>query len=240
MRFADDSARLLRRMTGAIAVVLVTGALCGAADEPAHDVASHAVRPGSADEQAHQASDESGHDHSGHGDDEHGEAGHGDAAHAEDHAAADHGESQYDDVPLIFEPALAVWSLALFLVFLFVARKVAWVPLIAGLDAREARVNRALHDAEAARVEAEKLLAEHAARMEQVQEEVKGILAAARKDAEAEKARIIAEADAQAAAMRDQAIADIREAHRRALEDLEAQIERQAELATQHVLGAAR
>ncbi|MGD9854038.1 MAG: ATP synthase F0 subunit B [Planctomycetaceae bacterium] len=135
---------------------------------------------------------------------------------------------------------LFFWSLGLFLLFLFVSRKVAWAPLIAGLDAREARVNRALHDAEAARVEAEKLLADHAARMDRVQEEVKGIVAAARKEAEAEKARIIAEADAAAAGMRDRAIAEIRQAHRLALDDLQSQIDRQADLATEHVLGVGR
>lgn len=132
---------------------------------------------------------------------------------------------------------LFVFSLLFFWLYLLAARKLAWRPLLTGLGAREERVNRALYDAEAARIEAERLLAEHDSRMEQVYEEVKGIVAAARSEAEAEKARIISEADAEAAALRDRAIADIEAARQQALQDLEAQIEQQANVATEHVLG---
>ncbi len=162
-------------------------------------------------------------------------ADHGGSGSAVEHGG--HGDVDYNEVPLIFDLKLFVWSLGLFLLFVFVARKVAWGPMIQGLDAREARVNRALHDAEAARVEAEKLLADHDARMERVQGEVKEIVAAARKEAEAEKARIIAEADTETAAFRDQAIAEIEAAHRQAAEDLNSQIGQQVAMATEHVLG---
>jgi F-type H+-transporting ATPase subunit b len=158
-------------------------------------------------------------------------------------AAADAHHPDTSMPPIVPNKAMGelfVFSLLFFWLFLYVAKRLAWRPLISGLDAREARVNRALHDAEAARVEAERLLAAHDARMAEVHEEVRGIVAAARKEAEAEKARIIAKADGDAAALRDRAIAEIEAARARALDDLHAQIDRQAAVATEHVLGQAR
>ncbi len=205
----------------AVAAMSLFGGACASAEE------GHAPQA-AASEAVHAGEASAGDAHAAAGENHHGEAGHG---------GGGHGDVDYNAVPLIFEPKLFVWSLGLFLLFVFVARKVAWSPLIQGLDAREARVNRALHDAEAARVEAEKLLADHDARMDQVQDEVREIVAAARREAEAEKARIIAEADAEAAALRDQAIADIEAAHRQAAEDLNSRIGEQVAMATEHVLG---
>lgn len=154
-------------------------------------------------------------------------------------STAEHGGSggvNYDEPPLGFEGPLFCFSLLLFVAFLFVARRYVWTPLIGSLDAREARVNQALHDAEAARVEAEALLAQHQARIDQVQDEVKGIVAAARGEAEADKAKIIAQADQEASALRDQAIADIKQAHQQALDELASHIDAQVAVATDHVL----
>ncbi len=214
----------------AIAAVSLFASACAFAEE-GHETPVSAAGESHANDSpggdAHAAASED------HATTEHGEAEHDGAGHGEE----GHGGVDYNAVPLIFEPKLFVWSLGLFLAFLFVARKVAWGPMIQGLDAREARVNQALHDAEAARVEAAKLLADHDARMDQVQDEVKEIVAAARVEAEAEKARIIAEADTEATALRDKAIADIEAAHRQAADELDSQIGQQVAMATEHVLG---
>ena len=168
--------------------------------------------------------------------------GHGDEegeVHAGDESGHDvgHGDVDYNKPPLDVEIPLLVWSLVVFGVYLVVAKKVAWVPLISGLDSREARVNRALAEAEAARAEAEKLLAEHQAQLDEVTEQVKEIIAEARGEAEREKTRIIAEAETETTAMRDQAIADIHSAHEQALDGLDDRIDAQVQTATEHVLG---
>jgi F-type H+-transporting ATPase subunit b len=151
------------------------------------------------------------------------------------HAEGEHVD--YNRPPLTPHIPLLVWSLVVFGLFLLAARKLAWAPLIRGLDSREARVNRALAAAEQARIDAAKLLADHKAHLDRVTEEVKEIIAKARTDAEHEKLRIIAEAEAEATAMRDQAIADIHAAREQALSGLDERIDAQVELASRHVLG---
>lgn len=166
----------------------------------------------------------------------HGEGGHGEGDHGDDHGAG-HGDVDYNRPPLNPEMPLLIWSLVVFVGFLLLAKKMAWAPLIDGLNAREARVNQALADAEAARIEAQKLLADHQKHLDSVTEEVKEIVAKARTEAEQEKARIIAEAEAETTAMRDEAIADIHAAHEQALSEMDNQIDDQVAMATRHVLG---
>jgi len=179
-------------------------------------------------------------------DHDHGDHAHGGVDGEADHPAGEephetHGDDghavDYNKPPLEVDPRLLVWSLVVFLGFVFLAKRMAWVPLIEGLDARESRVNRALADAEAARVQALALLDEHKARMDQVTEEVKEIIAKSRTEAEAEKTRVIAEAEQEATEMRDQAIADIQSAREEALSGVDGQIDSQVEMARKHVLG---
>lgn len=196
--------------------------------------------------------------------DDHPAADHGDAAHADDHnhaadgadhadgdtahPAGEHGEHAAGDElhvdtsqpPIqpnrsMFE--LFVFSLAFFLLYVFLAKKLAWLPMIAGLDARESRVNRALADAEAARIGATRLLEDHQKQLDKVTEEVKEIISKARTEAEQEKARIIAQAETETTAMRDQAVADIHAAREQSLAGLDERIDSQIATATEHVLG---
>ncbi|MFV0443578.1 MAG: ATP synthase F0 subunit B [Planctomycetaceae bacterium] len=191
-----------------------------------------------------------------------GEAGHahGESAQAgqtaADHASADHaehgahGEESHGDghpdtskAPL---PGVApgleilfVFSLVLFGGFVFVARALLWKPLIAALDEREGRINRARAEAEEARAQAEQLVAEHSSRMAVVHEQVQGIVSQARKEAEQEKARIIAEAESQAKSLRDQAVAEIQAARDSALGELGHSLDGQVARAVERVVGSA-
>ena len=135
--------------------------------------------------------------------------------------SARHAEETHDtSVPLHGKPDLALWSFITFLVFLAVLRKFAWTPLINGLDQREAKMKQALADAETARVKAEAMLAEHAKKLDRVQEEVKAILAEARRDAEHVKQDIGAAANREAEATRKRAVEDIEHARDLAMKDL--------------------
>ena len=82
-----------------------------------------------------------------------------------------------EGVPMSFKTDLAIWSLVVFLLFVFVLKKFAWGPLSAGLDAREQRIREDIASAESARERAEAMLADHEAKLAGVQEEVKEILA---------------------------------------------------------------
>ena len=156
-----------------------------------------------------------------------------------DHAA--HGGVDYNQPPLPGKApglgTLFIFSLLLFVGFLFVARAVIWRPLIQALDERETRINLAHSEAERANAEAARLLALHQAQMNKLEEQVKGIVAKARQQADVEKAEIIAAAEADAKALRDRALDDIRKAREEATTGLAATVERQVGLAAEHILG---
>lgn len=154
------------------------------------------------------------------------------------HAAAEgEPEAHPQGAPLEFQADLALWSLVVFLVFVGVLWKFAWGPLAEGLDRRETRIRRDLEDAEAARLKAEKLLAEHAEKLEKVQDEVNEIIAEARRDAERTRDDILSAARAEAEATRKRAIEDINRARDQAIKDLFDRVIDQVTLATEKVLG---
>jgi F-type H+-transporting ATPase subunit b len=165
---------------------------------------------------------------------------------AEEHAEAEPGHASGDaahgDPPGPMTATeqdvdLAVWSLVTFIVFLFVLKKYAWGPLIEGLDKREASVIDNIAGAEAARLKAEKMLAEHAAKLDKVQDEVREILAEARRDAEYTKSDIVATAQKEAEATRQRAVQDIERARDQALDSLFDHMARCVNEATEQVIG---
>ena len=119
-----------------------------------------------------------------------------------------------------FTADLALWTAVTFVVFLFVLTKIAWVPLNTALDQREAKIRQDLADAETSRHRAEALLKEHEVKLGKVQDEVKEILAVARRDAGRTKQEIIATAQREAEATRNRAVTDIRQAKDAALGEL--------------------
>jgi F-type H+-transporting ATPase subunit b len=136
-------------------------------------------------------------------------------------AAADNGEAHgKPESPIGWQGDLALWSLVVFLVFLFVLTKFAWGPLNKALEQREARIRQDLADAESHRIKAEALLREHELKLSKVQDEVKEILAEARRDAEHTKQDIMAVAQREAEASRQRALVDIRQAKDTALAEL--------------------
>jgi F-type H+-transporting ATPase subunit b len=148
-----------------------------------------------------------------------------------------HGEPHETGVPLSFKADLAFWSGVTFVIFLFVLARFAWKPLITALDLREGKVRGDISAAEAARLKAEQLLAEHSKRMAQVQEEVRGLLAEARKDGESLKQEILGAAQKEAQSAKERAVHEISRARDSALKDLFDVMATEVAHATQHVLG---
>lgn len=135
------------------------------------------------------------------------------------------------------EVDLAAWTLVTFVIFVLVLGKFAWGPLVEGLDRRETNLLQHLADAESARAQAERMLASHSEKLDKVQEEIRELLAEARRDAEHTKSDIVATAQKEAEASRQRAVQEIERARDQALDELFAHMGRCVSQATEEVIG---
>jgi F-type H+-transporting ATPase subunit b len=87
--------------------------------------------------------------------------------------------------PLLrFEPGLIIWTWIVFLVLLVVLRRIAWKPLLAALETREKKIHDALEQAEHARHETERVVAENERRISEAIQRSEEIIQQARAEAE--------------------------------------------------------
>jgi F-type H+-transporting ATPase subunit b len=135
-----------------------------------------------------------------------------------------------------FKSDLAIFTLVVFLLLLGILGKFAWGPIVAGLEKREAGIRQNIDDAEAARLKAEQMLAAHAEKLDQVQDEIREIIAEARRDAEHTKQDIVNTAQREAEVSRQRAIVEIERAKDAALKELFDTAAAQVADATEHVL----
>ncbi len=166
------------------------------------------------------------------------ESGHSAEAHGGHHGHI--GDPEVE--PKVFEPKnwrydLSVYSFVVFLLLMIVLTKFAWGPITQALDEREESIRKNIEDAEAARVRAEEILAEHARKLESVQDEVREIIAEARRDAEHTKSEIVAAAQNEAEATKKRAFEEIDRAKDHALSEIFGTMSAQVTEATEHVLG---
>jgi F-type H+-transporting ATPase subunit b len=180
-----------------------------------------------------------------HGDDESVD-GHAGAVHDENHdtthdAEADHsGAHQVETgVPIGFDRDLALWSLVVFLVFLFVLKKLAWGPMIAGLDKRESGIRAVIADSEENHRKSQALLAEYEAKLRDAEQTVAEMVAEAKRDAERTSQDVVAKTQSEVEAMRQRATDEICRAKDAALADVFESVNSRIALATEHVLGRA-
>jgi F-type H+-transporting ATPase subunit b len=122
------------------------------------------------------------------------EAEHG-GHHVEIGHAAPAGVSQTAfESPAWFSRDLAVWSFVVFLALLALLTKFAWKPIMEGLEKREEGIARQIAETKAANEEAKRMLASYERRLAEAADEVRGMLEEARRDSEATRQTIIAEA----------------------------------------------
>lgn len=158
------------------------------------------------------------------------------AAHADSHGSAAHGDGHDTSVPLTPAPDLVVWTIVTFCTFLFVLKKMAWKPLIDGLDKREGHYAKLLADAQADRDRATAMLADYEQKLKAAQSEVQAIIAEARRDAETTRTDIIAAAQAEADRARVRAVEDITRARDQAVNELFSHMQSAVLVATERVL----
>jgi len=89
---------------------------------------------------------------------------------------------------------LALWSLAVFVLLLGLLGQFAWKPIMAGLDKREEGIESRIAETKKASEDAKQMLATYERRLAEASDEVRGMLEEARRDADATKAAIVAEA----------------------------------------------
>ena len=129
-------------------------------------------------------------------DDGHHAAGHGEHGHLPEigHNLPAGTTQKAFESPAWFQTDLAVWSFAVFLGLLGLLTKFAWKPIMEGLDKREQGIADTIAATQAANAEAKKMLASYERRLAEASDEVRGMLEEARRDAEATRQSIVAEA----------------------------------------------
>ena len=115
---------------------------------------------------------------------------------------------------------LIIWTIITFLVVLLVLKKFAWPQLLASLDEREKRISDALAAAEQARQETEEVLREHRQKITAAEEEARKIVAEARAAGANVRQTIVSQAREEAERMLDQARTSIESEKRAAIAEL--------------------
>ncbi|MCY4602333.1 MAG: F0F1 ATP synthase subunit B [Acidobacteria bacterium] len=118
------------------------------------------------------------------------------------------------------DPGLFFWTIAVFLVLLFLLKRFAWGPLLAALDERQAGIRKSLDDADQARKE-----------LEQVREEAEAIIGKARAEADG----IISDARADGGQLRDDLRQQAQQQAQAIVENAERQIQQERDRALQQI-----
>ena len=132
---------------------------------------------------------------------------------------------------------LPLWSLVTFVLMMLVLGKFVWPSLNSGLIERERKIRQDIADAEANRHKTEAMVKEHEARLAKVQDEVREILAEARRDAEHARLEIATTAQKEAEATKQRAISEIVRSKDIALAELFDFVSTNVLKATEQVIG---
>ncbi len=121
---------------------------------------------------------------------------------------------------LSFDPGLAIWAIITFVVLLIVLGKAVWPKILSALDERETKIRTSLEEAEKAKVEAERVMAEY-----------KEMIAKARQ----ESAEIMKQGAEQAEKVREELIAKAKEDASKFIENAKKELELEQEKAIQEM-----
>ncbi len=122
------------------------------------------------------------------------------------------------------DPGLLLWTIITFVVLLLILWKTAWTPIVEALDSRAERVRGDIENAEKAREDAERLLAEHREMMAKANQEASEVISKGREEAERMKDDIVKRAQEEARQMTERARNEIDAARDRALDELKNEV----------------
>jgi F-type H+-transporting ATPase subunit b len=122
------------------------------------------------------------------------------------------------------DPGLMLWTIITFIVLVLIMWKAAWRPIVDALDARAEKIRFDIDNAERTRQEAEKLLSQHKAMMDNARNEASQIIAKGREEAEKMKAEIVEKATTESRTIAERAKKEIDLAKDKALLDIKTEV----------------
>jgi F-type H+-transporting ATPase subunit b len=138
----------------------------------------------------------------------------------EQKAAAGHKEDAAKDNVFAGVLDVAIWTIVVFLILLFVLRRWAWRPMLEGLAKREQAIASAIEDAKAARQEAARLREEVQAERQKANDSIRQMFDKARQDATRLSEEFRAQAMADVQAERERLRREVEVARDQALHDI--------------------
>jgi F-type H+-transporting ATPase subunit b len=132
-------------------------------------------------------------------------------------------EPGHDKGPPIFLPIridLAIWTVVVFLLLLFVLSKYAWNPMLDALQKREENIHAAINEAKQAREEARQIQGQLASERAKIAEETRAAMDVARRDAQQLRDTMMAQAKADIQADRDRLHRELESAKDSALKEI--------------------
>jgi len=136
------------------------------------------------------------------------------------HEAAGHATGAGGLNPLDFKSDLAIYTVVVFVVLLAILWKLAWEPIVRGLDQRAQRIRNEIASAEKAHAQAQQLLAEYQAKLAAAEGEVRELLERGRAQAEQLSRELLERTRNETQAEKQRALREIEVARTGALKEL--------------------
>lgn len=134
--------------------------------------------------------------------------------------AAGHTASAGGLNPLDFKADLALYTVVVFVVLMVILWKLAWGPIVRGLDQRAQRIRNEIASAEKAHAQAQQLLAEYQARLAAAESEVRELLERGRAQAEQLSRELLERTRSETQAEKQRALREIDLARTGAIKEL--------------------
>ncbi len=134
--------------------------------------------------------------------------------HVEAHGSNNEFDPVKPDMPMFF------WTWGIFICLLLILYKIAWKPILLGLNERENKIRTSIEDAEKATTELKEVQAKSKELLKQADQEAKAIVSKARETAQILGKEIEDKARQEAQLSRDNALKDIEAAKNEAMKSL--------------------
>jgi F-type H+-transporting ATPase subunit b len=129
-----------------------------------------------------------------------------------------------EDTLLSVEPGLMIWTIIIFVILLYILKKLAWKPLLQSLNNREQMIKDSVDKAERMRQEAENMVEENKKLLQKADQESRQIINEGKQYADKVRSELLAKANQETSRMVEQAKADIEREKLDALNELKTEI----------------
>jgi F-type H+-transporting ATPase subunit b len=121
---------------------------------------------------------------------------------------------------LQLQTGLILWTIVIFLLLVFLLRKLAWKPILAALDERTRNIRESLAQADNAKKDVARMRAEYEKMMAESRQESQNLIAQSRKTAESLREELVQKAQQEVEMLRQRATRDIGLEREKALEEI--------------------